>query len=254
MLLRALLVAPCLACLVGGACSDGARSGGDGGAWPADAAAAGFSTWTYHGQPVGFYLPPATGGPLPVVMFLHGCGNDPVSPSWWIIGALSAIEPCAVLLPFRPAAESPTCSAWGGTYDDELRPAMVDALAGLDRVLAEHGLDASRQYLYGESMGAEGVMALVARFPARFAGAIAVAGYTVDEGAEQMAQTPLWLVHGAADSVNPAASIEAIYRSIVAVGGTRAKLTIYDGLDHTPAIERARGEPALLEWLLAARR
>jgi len=35
--------------------------------------------------------------------------------------------------------------------------------------------DSKRQYLYGESMGAEGILELLAQFPDRFAGAVAVA-------------------------------------------------------------------------------
>lgn len=229
---------------------------GEGGAYPLpdEAEQSGFFTWTYHGQPVGFFLPEATGEPLPVVMFLHGCGNDPVTPNWWIIDALNRVEPCAVLLPFRPRDESPTCSAWGGTYDDELRPAMVDALAGLDSVVAEYGLDGERQYLYGESMGGEGVLKLLVELPTRFAGAIVADGYVDDTtGAERMAQTPLWLLHGTADEIAPLENIDTLYQAIRADGGSSVKLTLYDGMEHSPAIVRARSEPGLLEWLLAQR-
>ena len=228
----------------------------DGGIYPlpVDAGQTGFFTWTYNGQPVGFYRPAVTDKPLPIVMFLHGCGGNPVTPSWWIIEALNKVEPCAVLLPFRPKDESPTCSAWGGTYDADLRPAMVDALAGLDSVIARFGLDRERQYLYGESMGDEGVLKLLVEFPTRFAGAIVSAGYAVDDtGAEQMAQTPLWLIHGTADSTSPLQNIETIYQSILNAGGTLVKLTTYEGLEHSPAIVRSRSEPGVLDWLLAQR-
>jgi predicted esterase len=223
----------------------------DGGVYllPVDAGQSGFMTWTYNGQPVGFYLPAQSDKPLPVVMFLHGCGNDPVNPNWWIIAALNKIEPCAVLLPFRPQEEG--CSAWGGTYDDALRPAMVDALAGLDSVIERFDLDSKRQYLYGESMGAEGILELLVQFPARFAGAVPVASYTLDKGAQQMAKTPLWLVQGSADTVNPSSSVETIYQSILDAGGTQVKFTEYQGMDHVQSIIHARTQPCLLEWLLA---
>jgi predicted esterase len=237
--------------------SGGVGTGGSatGGTYPLpdDVDETGFLTWTYHGQPVGFYIPPPSDEPLPVVMFLHGCGNDPVDPNWWIIDALNSVEPCAVLLPFRPEDESPTCSAWGGTYDDDLRPAMVDALAGLDAVIARYGLDGDRQYLYGESMGAEGVLKLLVEFATRFAGAVVVAGYTEDTGAEQMAQTPLWLIHGTADTICPFETIQTIHQSILDTGGTLVRLTEYPDMEHSPAIVRARSEPGLLDWLLAQR-
>jgi hypothetical protein len=68
-----------------------------------------------------------------------------------------------------------------------------------------------------------------------------------------MAQTPLWLIHGSADSINPAATIETIYQSILNAGGTLVKLTTYEGMEHSPAIVKARSEPGLLDWLLAQR-
>lgn len=213
---------------------------------------AGLVTWTYRGQPVGLYLPPATGKPLPVVMFLHGYTNDPISPSHWIISALNAVEPCAVFLPYRPPSE--TASAWGGTYDSAVRRGMADALAELDRVVRERGFDAQRQYVYGESMGAEGVFRLLVDSPTRFAGAVAVGGYTLDTGASAMSETPLWMLHGAADSINPASSSATIYQSILGAGGKQVKYTEYPGLEHVPAIEKARTEPGLLAWLLAQRR
>jgi predicted esterase len=211
-----------------------------------------FITWTYNGQPVGLYLPAAADDPLPVVMFLHGYTNDPIASPPWIIDAINTIEPCAVFVPFRPEAEG--ASAWGGTYDPELRSSMVDALAELDRVIDEQSFDTQRQYLYGESMGAEGVFMLLVEFPTRFAGAVAVAGYTLDTGASEMAQTPLWILHGSDDTVNPTASSQTIYASILEAGGTQVTYTEYPGLEHSPAIVRAREEPGLLEWLLAQRR
>jgi predicted peptidase len=200
------------------------------------------------------YVPAPTGKPLPIVMFLHGCTGDPIDPSFWMIAALNNIEPTALLLPFRPADEDTTCSAWGGTYDDSERPGLIDARAQLDRVIAERGFDSKRQYVYGESMGGEGVYRLLMDWPTRFAGAISVSGYTVDTGAEQMAQTPLWIVHGSEDTTSPVESDRTIYQSILDAGGTQVKYTEYPGLDHVPAIEQARTDPAFIEWLLAQRR
>jgi len=131
---------------------------------------------------------------------------------------------------------------------------MVNALAELDRLIEDYGFDTQRQYLYGESMGGEGVYRLLADFPGRFAGAVSVAGYTLNTAATEMAQTPLWIFHGAADSINPVANDRAIYQAILDAGGDQVQYTEYPDLDHVPAIERARLEPGLLDWLLAQRR
>lgn len=221
---------------------------------PDDAQATGFITWTYNETPMGLYVPAPTGKPLPVVMYLHGCHNDPVYSEYWLIPAVNALEPCAVFLPTAPPLDD-MCADWGGTYDSTgLRPAMIDALAELDRLLRQYGFDSKRQYLYGESMGGEGVYRLLADFPTRFAGAVAAAGYTLDTGASEMAQTPLWIFHGSEDGTSPVENDRAIYQSILDAGGTQVKYTEYPGLDHVPGIEQARLEPGLFEWLLAQRR
>jgi predicted peptidase len=199
---------------------------------------------------MGLYVPAPTGRPLPVVMYLHGCHNDPVYSEYWLIPAVNAIEPCAVFLPTAPPLDD-MCADWGGTYDTSgLRPAMINALAELDRLIGQYGFDSKRQYVYGESMGGEGVYKLLVEFPTRFAGAVAAAGYPLDVGASQMAQTPLWIFHGSDDSLSPVENDRAIYRSILDAGGTQVKYTEYPGLDHVPAIEQARREPGLFEWLL----
>jgi predicted peptidase len=211
----------------------------------------GFSTWSYQGTPMGLYVPTSTVKPLPVVMYLHACHNDPVYEGHWIIPALNAVEPVAVFLPTAPPAIDFTCADWGGTYDEALRPNMKNALTELDRLMGTYGFDTSRQYLYGDSMGGEGVFRLLADYPSRFAGAVAAAGYTVNKHAIQMAQTPLWIFHGSQDSISPVANAQAIYQAILAAGGTLAKYTEYPGLDHVPGIEQARREPGLFDWLLA---
>src|SRR5664279_2728489 len=193
--------------------SDGAQTDG---AWEA-----GSVTWTYHDKDVRLYLPAPTGKALPVMMYLHACNNDNVYAGDWIISALNDIEPCAVLLPTAPPAIDFTCADWGGTYDQAERPNMIDALAVLDQVIEQYGFDRKRQYLYGESMGGEGVYRLLEDYPARFASAVVAAGYTVDTGARQMAQTPLWIFHGSADGTAEVDNARTIYKSILDAGGTK---------------------------------
>ena len=239
----------------GGSQATGGVAGGRQDAAPPDGAQKiGFTTWTYKETPMGLYVPAPTGKPLPVVMFLHGHDGDPVYPDFWLISAVNAIEPCAVFLPTAPPLDDMGAD-WGGTYDSwGLRPAMIDALAELDRLIGQYGFDSKRQYLYGESMGGEGVYKLLVEFPTRFASAVAAAGYTLDTGASQMAQTPLWIFHGSDDSINPVENDRTIYQSILDAGGTQVKYTEYPGLDHVPSIEQARSEPGLFDWLLAQRR
>jgi poly(3-hydroxybutyrate) depolymerase len=215
-----------------------------------------FVTWTYKEASMGLYLPANLDKPVPVVMFLHGCRNDPVDPGHWIIQALNAIEPTAVFLPTAPETQNTQypCADWGGTYDAKIRSQMQNALHELDSVIERFGLDLSRQYLYGESMGGEGVYRLLMDYPTRFAGAVDVAGYTANKGAAQMAKTPLWIVIGAEDEMSPVEDARAIHAAIEQAGGTMVKYTEYPGLGHVPAIEKARTDTALLTWLLGQQR
>ncbi|HMA65794.1 MAG: hypothetical protein ACM31E_08595 [Fibrobacterota bacterium] len=214
-----------------------------------------FVTWNYKGADMGFYLPKST-GKLPVVMYLHYCTGSPVYPEFWIVPALNKIEPCAVFLPTAPAEVNTQypCADWGGTYDQAMRPNLVNALHELDSLITLHGLDQTRVYIYGESMGGEGVYRLLMDYPERFAGGVVAAGYTIDKGADKMAKTPLWIFHGSDDNTASVSNARTIYQSIKDSGGTLVKYTEYEGYDHTPAMNKVHDEPGVLEWLLTQKR
>lgn len=218
---------------------------------------ASFITWSYGDTAMGLYTPASSGSKkLPVVMFLHSCNNNPVHRNLWIINALNAIEPCAVFIPTAPPDLSTQypCADWGGTYDQALRPNMVNALNGLDSLVNMHDFDASRVYLYGESMGGEGVYRLLSDFPTRFAGGVVASGYTENKGAEKMAKTPLWIFHGSDDNIASVDNARNIYESIKGAGGTLVNYTEYEGSDHVSAINKVHYEDGVLEWLLSQKR
>ncbi len=210
-----------------------------------------FVTWNYGDTTMGLYVPASNGKKLPVVMFLHGCNNDPVSPELWIIKALNDIEPCAVFIPTAPPdlhTEYP-CADWGGTYDGSLRANMKKALYAFDSLINVYGFDTSRVYLYGESMGAEGVYRLLQDFPARFAGSVVSSGYTVNKSADKMAKTPLWIFHSKTDEVIEVDNAQIIFESIKRAGGTMVHYTEYEDLSHSASIQKTRTEDSLLVWL-----
>lgn len=188
---------------------------------------------------------------LPLVLYLHGYTENPHAHEPWIVPALASLEPCAVFIPLRPAKEG--SSAWGGTYQGTLSRSLRRVLKDLDGLLQQYPIDPERQYVYGGSMGAEGVMGLLAWGKNRFAGAVAVAGYTTVDQAPAMAGTWLWLIHGSADTVNATESSRNIYRAIQDAGGTRVRYTEYPGVDHGTVWNQVTAEPGLLAWLLSRR-
>jgi poly(3-hydroxybutyrate) depolymerase len=214
-----------------------------------------FTTWKYKDADMGLYLPKST-NKLPVVMYLHYCTGAPVYPEFWIVSALNKIEPCAVFLPTAPAEVNTQypCADWGGTYDQSMRLNLINALHELDSLIEMHGLDKSRVFVYGESMGGEGVYRLLMDYPERFAGGVVASGYTIDKGADKMAKTPLWIFHGSDDNTASVSNARTIYKSIKDSGGTLVKYTEYEGYDHTPAMNKVHDEPGVLEWLLIQNR
>jgi len=215
-----------------------------------------FLTWNYKSANMGLYLPPSTVHNPPIVMYLHYCTGNPVYENFWIVPALNAIEPTAVFLPTAlPEVNTQySCADWGGTYDQSLRSNMINALHELDSLITVYGLDSSRVYLYGESMGGEGVYRLLMDFPNRYAGAIVASGYTENKGAKQMASTPLWIFHGSVDKTADVNNARTIYQSIQDSGGTFVKYTEYEGYDHVPAMNKVHSEAGVLEWLLSNKR
>lgn len=100
-----------------------------------------FFTWTYKETPMGFYLPAKTDKPAPVLMFLHSCHNESVSQYLWIIQATNDIEPCAIFIPTAYVTSNTeySCADWGGTYDLNMRPQMINALhCPLSHNLTDH--------------------------------------------------------------------------------------------------------------------
>lgn len=219
-----------------------------------------FETWSTQNQNYALYVPAHSGDkPLPVVMYLHPAGDNP-SPgyrSFWIIGALNAIEPCAVFLPHHPYNPLDQGAGWGGTYDAELRESLKEALSELDAKIRKHKLDANRQYAYGDSMGGEGVFQLAAKLPGRFSGLVSVAGYTESGAAAEIAKTPLWMLYSKGDTDwNVAAASRKLHAAILEAGGAVTRVTEYDsgntGMEaHMYAIYEAKGDPEVLGWLLS---
>jgi dienelactone hydrolase len=197
----------------------------------------------------------------PLVMYLHGYSSQVDLP--WFNDEAQQREPCFIFCPQCDDALGE--SAWGGTYDlgqraypDDLRPPMASALSIIDSLKKIYPIDTNRIIVYGGSMGAEGVFMLLAKKPTMFAGAVAVAGYTLTVGADQMAQTPLWILHGGSDQFwdgsqefDLTQSSRDIYAAILGVGGKRVRYTEYPGLDHQSIWGQVEQQTDIITFMLA---
>ena|SRR5947209_6028421 len=207
----------------------------------------------------------------PVILFLHGSGergDDNLRQLTIGLPALLAHDPAR----YRAIVVVPQC-ALGHEWYGEME---TQALAALDASINEFRGDRRRVYLTGISMGGAGVWFL-ARHRSRWAAVVPVCGEVVRQSddpfpmeppadiakllhapdpyaafATAIGSTPVWIFHGADDTVIPAEQSRRMYLALRAHHGN-VRYTEYPGVGHD-VWDRAYGEPALPKWLLGQRR
>lgn len=204
----------------------------------------------------------------PAILFLHGRGESGTNASRPLVIGLPqsvlydwASWPAVVIVPQKPDQET----QW------EDHSAAVKAI--LSRVMRERRIDPDRVVLTGMSQGGHGCWTIGAQMAGRFAAIAPVCGYVfvperssagervwrfdddatlVREIARGIGRTPVWALHGEADSVVPAEQttrmVEALRRA-----GADVRVTTYPGVDHN-SWEKAYADAELRAWMLAARR
>lgn len=217
------------------------------------------------------YVPAAQhrGGPLPVLLFLHGTGergSDGEKPS--LVGLGPAIRaqgedfPALAVFP-----QAPEGMDWKGE-------AAEIAFAALDAASAEFGGDPQRTYLTGLSMGGYGTWELALMQPDRFAALVPVCGgltaprserdlYVTplrDEAdparalAQRLKHLPVWIFHGGRDDVVPPRESRAVYSALQAAGAADVHYTEFPDANHNSWDPAYSGKPELWSWLFAQRR
>jgi len=196
----------------------------------------------------------------PIILYLHGRGERGSEGMWQTqVGLPQEVRDHPERWPF--ILVMPQCPLPNYWTD----PEMLDlALAALDQETAEFRGDPERTYLTGISMGGYGAWELARLHPQRWAAvAIAASGifwsYAPErwqqvstlpaEYANALGRTPVWLFHGADDTLVPVRESELIFEAFRAAGG-HIRLWIYEGLKHD-CWTRAFNEPDLPRWLLA---
>ncbi|MBL8898232.1 MAG: hypothetical protein JNM84_11420 [Planctomycetes bacterium] len=200
----------------------------------------------------------------PLVLFLHGAGErgeDNERQLTWFASAMageerSAAYPCFVLAPQCPKDRRWVEVDWSAKESarpDQPSPAMEGVQRALDKVLAEHPIDAERIYLTGLSMGGFGTWDLAARHPTWFAAAAPICGGGDPRDAASLAPLPFWCFHGAEDKVVSVERSRAMIGAIEALGGT----PIYSelpGVAHDSWKHAYSDDSGLLAWLFAQQR
>ena len=170
------------------------------------------------------YLPEGYDGKkkVPLLLFLHGAGERGDNLDLVTVHGPPKLIKKGKKFPF--IVISPQClkGSWGDA-------AGLDAL--LDEFISNHAVDESRIYYTGLSMGGYGTWALGGQNPKRFAALAPICGGGNRIDARQIRKKPVWVFHGAKDSVVPLEESQRMVNSLKQRGG-KPKFTIYPEAGH----------------------
>jgi len=209
------------------------------------------------------HRPADTSTPAPLILFLHGAGergNDNAAQlkhgARDILRYLDTTGQTAWLLaPQCPTEQRWVEVDWGATEhrspDASSAPLRMTKEV-IDALILSGGVDTSRIYVTGLSMGGYGTWDALQRWPDFFAAGIPVCGGGDEKGATQFHQVPVWAFHGDADKAVPVVRSRSMIAALKAAGGS-PQYTEYPGVGHdswTPTYRNAD----VLEWFLKQRR
>ena len=190
------------------------------------------------------YCSPNTDDSIPLIIYLHGAGSRGSE-----LSQMSHAGPIGELekgrkIPARIVA--PQCC--GDTWF-ELFETLTDFA---ENTANESGVDKSRIYLTGVSMGAYAAWQLAMTKPDMFAALVPVCGGGMYWNAARLKNMPVWAFHGALDEVVfPEESVKMV-RAINKNGGN-AKITMFEKADHN-AWDPAFSLDEMWEWMLSQKR
>ena len=195
------------------------------------------------------------GQKYPVVVFLHGAGqagNDNERqlnswPKYWATGDVQSAHPCFVLVPQTTGSwgRPPIGAATNATTTGQM---VIQVVRDLQRRMP---VDPARIYVTGLSRGGFGTCYMVAEVPDLFAAAVPVCGASA-EFAPRIGKTPIWIVHGDADTTVPVTVSRELVKALRQLGA-EPLYTEYHLVGHNSYFY-AYTNPAVYEWLFNQRR
>ena len=178
----------------------------------------------------------------PMIIFLHGAGERGNN-----LGLLKnhGIPKIVEQKPdFQFITVSPQCPK-GSWWTHELR--LLNELVG--EITNKYEVDTNRIYLTGLSMGGFGTWSLASMNPKCYAAIAPICGGGEPrQVAQALKNMPIWVFHGAKDTVIPADRSEEIVKELKPMNGN-VKFTLYPDADHD-SWTRTYDNPKLYEWFL----
>ena len=210
-------------------------------------------------QPAMLYVPrnydPEKAWPL--VVFLHGAGER--GDDGWrqtAVGIGPAIQkaperfPCLVVMPQCPSDSIWVAASTGRLSGQKSAEGHIDD--AIRQAVERYNVDPNRISLTGLSLGGYGTFIYGGKNADRFSAFMPICGGGNPEDAQALAKTPMWVFHGADDSVVPVAQSERMVEAIKAAGGN-VRFTVYPGTNHN-SWDKAYAEKGSIEWLIGQRR
>lgn len=175
----------------------------------------------------------------PLLLFLHGAGERGAD-----LQRVQVHGPPKLIAEgkqFPLIVVSPQCPS-----GEWWQPHALAAL--LDEVAEKYKVDLDRVYVTGLSMGGYGTWSLAAFAPDRFAALVPICGGGDARSVRRFPQVPVWVFHGAKDSVVPLSASEEMVAALRQLNNP-VKFTVYPEADHD-SWTQAYNDPELYQWLL----
>lgn len=196
----------------------------------------------------------------PLVLFLHGAGERGDDNVLQLVHAAKQFAneerrrqyPAYVLFPQCPKEKRWVEVDWkldAHTMPEEPSASMVLVKALVDTMVETAGIDETRIYITGLSMGGFGTWDAIARYENFFAAAAPVCGGGDPTTANRYVDLPLWCFHGAKDRVVKFHRSQEMVDALKSLGGA-PKFTVYPNAEHDSWTE-TYSNPELYDWMFA---
>jgi predicted peptidase len=195
----------------------------------------------------------------PLILWLHGTdgrGSDNVKQltqqnqlgsHFWISPEVQNKFSAFVLAPQCPSGQT-----WSEPEFNQPSKWLVMTMEVLAKVEKEFPIDPDRVYLVGQSMGGLGVWSLLQNYQGRWAGAIIMSAYDTFSDVPAIAQVPLWVFQGDADSSVPVTQVRSMMAQL-RKAHANLRYTEYHKSGHE-VWTKVFAEPDLLPWLSSQKR
>lgn len=210
----------------------------------------GYEQNVYKGMPYGLFKPANydPGKSYPLIVYLHGSNDTIFRDNYWYKESVQSLNPSFVLTP----KTTETIRGWGTTWNNTNDDAQKKALALINLLIKNYGIDTNRLYIYGVDMGATGVFSVICNYPGKFAAAVTVRGVVSLEVEDKLLSTPLWIFYMDDGYIFPAIlpSPIRIYSKMVWMGSKKVKYTECMGIEDS-RWEDVFEEKELSKWLFS---